>query len=227
MRTSVPIIRQQIMPLCNTFSSMQSHSAYKQKSNTIREYDSFNDMIEYSLPENSLFDKARINDHTNYDKNCTRFECDNETIDTLLKAMSKQLCDPVTDNKTLGILGEQYTALHFIQQGWCVISRNWHTRLGELDLVMLTAEHTLVFIEVKTRRTTHFGSPQEAVTAVKQEKTRKTGLLWLQQYGNSIPHARIRFDVVSILVTPLNDNLPQHAKHQLSPLQFTHIPGAF
>lgn len=63
--------------------------------------------------------------------------------------------------KQFGALGEQYAAAWLEEHGWTTLSRNWHTRYGELDIVMLNPEYTVVFVEVKSRRSMHYGYPQE------------------------------------------------------------------
>ena len=62
--------------------------------------------------------------------------------------------------KQFGALGEQYAAAWLEEHGWTTLSRNWHTRYGELDIVMLNPEYTVVFVEVKSRRSMHYGYPQ-------------------------------------------------------------------
>ncbi len=63
---------------------------------------------------------------------------------------------------------------------------------------MVTQPGTLVFCEVKTRRSTAFGMPAEAVTATKQRRIRTLAMRWLGEH----PDARareLRFDVASVL----------------------------
>lgn len=66
-----------------------------------------------------------------------------------------------------------------------------------MDLVVRRAR-TLVFCEVKTRRSVAFGSPAEAVNAAKRARIRRLAALWLAQNPTARP-GRIRFDVVAIL----------------------------
>ena len=81
--------------------------------------------------------------------------------------------------------------------GYRVLDRNWRCREGELDVVVARAS-VLVFCEVKTRRSTAFGSPAEAVTVTKQRRIRTLAMRWLDEH----PEARartLRFDVASVL----------------------------
>lgn len=129
-------------------------------------------------------------------------------------ALAECMSDTQLTPKQLGALGERYTATLLTSQGWTLLDRNWHTRYGELDLVMLDAHRMLVFVEVKTRRSTQFGSPQEAVTVSKQMNLRRAAIEWLTDPTHHIAHAGLRFDVVSIAVV---DGKPR----------FNHIENAF
>lgn len=102
--------------------------------------------------------------------------------------------------KQFGALGEQYAAAWLEEHGWTTLSRNWHTRYGELDIVMLNPEYTVVFVEVKSRRSMHYGYPQEAVTPAKQHNLRKAACDWLLDRRNRVPHTAVRFDVVTIVL---------------------------
>jgi putative endonuclease len=78
-----------------------------------------------------------------------------------------------------------------------VVDRNWRCREGELDVVVARGS-VLVFCEVKTRRSTAFGVPAEAVTVTKQRRLRTLAMRWLDAH----PEARartLRFDVASVL----------------------------
>jgi len=103
----------------------------------------------------------------------------------------------------LGDSGEDLAAGFLKKQGYKIIDRNYRTPLGEIDLI---ARHkgTLVFIEVKTRRSSRFGSPQEAVHPAKQERLRTLAEYYLSHKG--LGELNIRFDVVAIL---LHDGKPR------------------
>ncbi|WEV42478.1 YraN family protein [Bifidobacterium sp. ESL0682] len=131
-----------------------------------------------------------------------------------LAELEEQLIIPDISNKQLGAIGEQYAAAWLTQLGWRVLTRNWRTRFGELDIIMMTPEHIVVFVEVKTRRTQRYGTPQEAITAHKQANLHHAAALWLAGPGKSIRRTGIRFDAMSIL---LEGNRPK----------VQHIPGAF
>ena len=100
------------------------------------------------------------------------------------------------NRRSLGDRGEDMAAAHLKKQGYKILERNYRTPIGEIDLV---ARHqgALVFIEVKTRRSRRFGSPQEAVHPAKQERLRHLAEYYLQQQG--LGEVMVRFDVVGIL----------------------------
>jgi putative endonuclease len=99
--------------------------------------------------------------------------------------------------RALGAAGEEAVARWYVTAGYHVVDRNWRCREGELDLVV-ARDRVLVFCEVKTRRTTAFGVPAEAVTVTKQRRLRTLAMRWLDAH----PGARrrsLRFDVASVL----------------------------
>jgi len=99
------------------------------------------------------------------------------------------------DRRSLGHIGEELAAQALIQRGYTIRERNWRTRGGEIDLVATEGE-VLVFVEVKTRRSLAFGTPQEAVAPAKQARLRQAAELYLQTHQGS--WTAVRFDVVAI-----------------------------
>ncbi len=102
------------------------------------------------------------------------------------------------DRRTLGDWGEERALRYLSDQGYQLLTRNWRTREGEIDLVM-KQDLTIVFIEVKTRITDHFGSPEESITRGKQKRLRKTCLAYLQE--SDYENRDWRIDVVAIEAT--------------------------
>lgn len=85
----------------------------------------------------------------------------------------------------LGAVGEELVAQYYSKLGYKVLARNYvyrHGRQsGEIDLVVLKNKE-LVFIEVKTRRNTKFGSAAESVDFFKQAKLVRTAKIFIQQH---------------------------------------------
>jgi putative endonuclease len=96
----------------------------------------------------------------------------------------------------LGKDGEDLAARHLLGAGFAIVTRNWRCPAGEIDIVARDRD-ALVIVEVKTRTSTAFGSPAEAITHRKQDKLRELALLWLREHPHRGP---IRFDVVSVLL---------------------------
>ncbi|MDQ6927136.1 MAG: YraN family protein [Actinomycetota bacterium] len=99
--------------------------------------------------------------------------------------------------RRLGARGEEAVAAWYEGAGYEVIARNWRCRTGELDLI-LRRDGIYVFCEVKTRTSTAFGAPQEAVTRTKQRRLRALAAQWLQTAAPARA-AELRFDVACVM----------------------------
>lgn len=96
----------------------------------------------------------------------------------------------------LGVKGE-ITALDYLQsKGYTIMEINWRFSHAEVDII---AKHnnTIVFVEVKTRSTDHFGYPESAVDAAKQKNMALAADEYLDR--NNI-EMDVRFDVISIVM---------------------------
>lgn len=99
-------------------------------------------------------------------------------------------------HRSKGQRGEELAATYLRSNGYIIIERNFRVRSGELDLVC-QQDGVIVFVEVKTRYSSLFGSGAEAVTPAKQARIRRLALEYLQRQEKWWPE--IRFDVISIL----------------------------
>ena len=90
--------------------------------------------------------------------------------------------------------GEALAALFLRLKGYRIEARNWRCSLGEIDIVASTGD-TLVFVEVKTRSGHSAGSPEEAVTAAKQQRLVRLAEAYLAHVREVPP---CRFDVVAV-----------------------------
>lgn len=99
----------------------------------------------------------------------------------------------------VGRFGEQLATEHLVKAGLEVVQRNWRCRDGELDLVARDGSE-LVFVEVKTRSSTAFGSPAEAVDRRKAARIRRLALRWMNENRDGLaPFSSVRFDVVAVV----------------------------
>lgn len=99
----------------------------------------------------------------------------------------------------LGRRGEDLAVAYLQEQGLVVLDRNWRCRDGELDVV-LTDSVRLVVCEVKTRSSTRYGLPAEAVDARKANRIRRLAQLWLA--AHQVCWVEVRFDVLAVLTEP-------------------------
>ena len=97
-----------------------------------------------------------------------------------------------------GQQGEELAAQHFERLGFEVLARNHRTRFGELDLVAYDGS-TLVFVEVKTRRSDG-REPWESLHDRKQSKVRRMAIAWLTEGVDRPYGAELRFDGVAVLL---------------------------
>jgi len=95
--------------------------------------------------------------------------------------------------------GERLAARYLRRNGYRVLYRNFRApHGGEVDIVCRDKTcDTLVFVEVKSRRSLAFGAPGEAVTREKQKLIARGALAWLDLLGH--PPIHFRFDIVEIV----------------------------
>jgi len=95
----------------------------------------------------------------------------------------------------VGRYGEQVAARALVDAGMTVLARNWRCDAGEIDIVARDGD-ALVVCEVKTRSSTRFGTPFEAITREKAARLRRLATRWLAESGMHPPE--VRFDVVGV-----------------------------
>ena len=115
--------------------------------------------------------------------------------------------DRFDDARALGRRGEEMALEYFRRKGYRVVERGFRLFRGEIDIIAYDGP-TLVFIEVKTRTTTEFGLPEEAVTPAKQSQIRKIARGFLVERGLGEPDCR--FDVLALLVPEEGDPILNH-----------------
>jgi len=96
---------------------------------------------------------------------------------------------------------ESMAVRHLKKNGYKILEQNYRTKLGEIDIIAKD-KGTLVFVEVKAKRSDRFGNPKEAVTPKKQRKISKVALYYLKATNQN--HVKARFDVVAI--SSIQDN---------------------
>lgn len=103
---------------------------------------------------------------------------------------------PRASRHNLGAFGEAAAAAHLARHGYTIREQNWHCAAGELDLVAQQAEQ-LVFVEVRTRRGSAYGTPEESVTPAKQQRLVALAYAYLDAH-NLPAESPWRIDVIAL-----------------------------
>ena len=95
-----------------------------------------------------------------------------------------------------GKVGESFACEYLKKQGLRIRAKNFHSAMGEIDIIAYDKK-TLVFVEVKLRKSTDYGSPFDFIPPWKQEKIRKTAAFYLLRHRlRDVP---CRFDAIGIV----------------------------
>ncbi len=95
----------------------------------------------------------------------------------------------------LGKQGEEMAAEYLTAKGFRVVKCNYRGTHGEIDVIAWERE-TLVFVEIKTSKSSRYGAPETWVTPRKQKRMARTALKFIHE--NHLEHSAVRFDVVAI-----------------------------
>jgi putative endonuclease len=99
----------------------------------------------------------------------------------------------------LGKLGEDAAAQYLSDKGYHIMERNFRSKTGEIDIIA-EISGSIVFIEVKTRRSTRFGTAAEAVTPRKRHKIINTAFCYLKKAGDQTNQTVCRIDVIEVYI---------------------------
>ena len=107
------------------------------------------------------------------------------------------LLSKLRNKRSQGSIYEQKARVYLETQGLKFIAANQTFKCGELDLVMTDGD-TIVFVEVRQRKSNRFGSAVESIDYRKQQKWINAANIWLFTKRNqSLDTAKCRFDVVA------------------------------
>ncbi len=101
-------------------------------------------------------------------------------------------------NITTGAKGEEAAVNFLKRRGYNILAQNYKAARCEIDIIASHAE-TLVFVEVKTRKSNAYGYPEEAVTPTKQRNMVRAAEVYIEdnKWKNEI-----RFDIISLIPHP-------------------------
>jgi len=94
-----------------------------------------------------------------------------------------------------GALGERLACDFLGKNGYDILETNYRCRDGEIDIIAKQGD-TLVFVEVRTKKSRQFGTPEESITPTKMERLRTVAAHYGQNHDNLPTNWRI--DVVAI-----------------------------
>ncbi len=101
--------------------------------------------------------------------------------------------------RNCGPSGEELAVQYLQEKGYKILERNYRFEHGEIDIVALDGQ-MLVFVEVKARRSTRFGEPEEAMTDVKVKNLCATADGYM--FEHKMEDQSCRFDVIAIKYNP-------------------------
>ena len=102
------------------------------------------------------------------------------------------------NKRGLGTDKERLAAEYLVKKGYKIQDMNFRTRFSEIDIIARQGSD-LVFIEVKYRKNTASGYPEEAVNYKKQTRIRKASEYYMMTKGYVIDRTNVRYDVISII----------------------------
>lgn len=109
----------------------------------------------------------------------------------------------------LGKAGEEVALKYLKRKKFKIIKKGFRLYKGEIDVIAYDRK-TLVFIEVKTRRSRSFGLPEESVTTAKQRKIKKIAQGFMA--FNNLENVECRFDVISLILKKNDGYFIRHFK---------------
>lgn len=112
-------------------------------------------------------------------------------------------------NNLTGAWGEALAAEYLQNKKYKIIASNYRSRYGEIDLIAVNKK-SIVFVEVKLRRSAQFASAFEHVDVYKQNRIRTTASIYLSQNQSEL---QPRFDVIEIYAPDGVDTLKPRINH--------------
>lgn len=104
-----------------------------------------------------------------------------------------------SSNREIGRLAENLAMQALVKKGYQILESNFANRFGEIDIIAQDQD-TLVFVEVKAKKGTDFGMPEEMVNSYKLKKIQNMALIYMK--GKILP---CRIDVIAIILSETND----------------------
>lgn len=128
----------------------------------------------------------------------------------ILNTFTQLLTVDMAEHNAFGVRGEELACKYLIEHEYELIAVNWRAFKYEIDIIA-KKDNTIVFVEVKTRATHAFGSPEESINSYKENHLISGAEVYLER--NNID-MECRFDVISIVMDKRGAEL-RHIKDAL------------
>ena len=113
-------------------------------------------------------------------------------------------------NKKIGSFGEMLVITYLENMNYEILDKNYKTKFGEIDIIAKDKKE-YVFIEVKTRISSKYGMPSEAVDFNKEKHIKKSSQVYV--YLNNLENKYIRYDVIEVYFINKNKYYINHLKN--------------
>ncbi len=121
----------------------------------------------------------------------------------------------MAEHNELGKWGEEIATRYLEEKGWYIRHRDWRYKGTDIDLVCIDRyDTTLVFVEVKTRATSNFGRPSEAVDFKKRRNIMFAAEAYRRMFRKE--NRLLRYDIISIVGGPLCGYTIEHIEEAFS-----------
>ena len=121
----------------------------------------------------------------------------------------------LADRELLGRWGEKYCHGFLKRKGLKTLTRNFSCKTGEIDLVMVAPDRTIVFVEVRTRTDETFNAVESSITAPKRARLARTARYFIASHN--IDDRPFRFDIVTIILGPKGSPQIRHYQNAFVP----------
>ena len=113
----------------------------------------------------------------------------------------------------IGTLGEDAAANYLRKKGYIIKKRNFRIKTGEIDIIAAAPDGCMVFVEVKTRKSTEYGYASEFVNYAKQQRIKRAALIYAGE------DTLMRFDIIEVYY--------EARQNTMYVTKFNHIKDAF
>jgi len=121
----------------------------------------------------------------------------------------------LADRKRLGRWGEKHSEKFLKSEGLKTLARNFSCKTGEIDLIMVDGDGSIVFVEARTKADESFGPPEETITQPKRAKLMRAARYFLA--AHKIEDRPLRFDVVTIVLGQVGRPQIRHYQNAFVP----------